>query len=79
MGNVLRKLSCIILASLALSACSNRYSSSGDGLYLSSRNGAKMTVPSPLTSANIGNFYDLPPQTQDARISIEPSVEEITT
>lgn len=76
----MKKLSCVVLATLVLSACANRYSSSGDNLYLQSRNGVKINVPSPpLTNANISNFYDLPAQTQDARVSIVPPVEDIPT
>lgn len=75
----MKKLSCIILASLVLSACSARYSSTGEDMYLQSRNGERLEVPPPLTSANISNFYDLPPQTQNARVSIAPPVEVIPT
>ena len=75
MGNVLKKLSCVVLAGLVLSACSSRYSSNGEHLYLNSRNGVKLEVPHPLTGANITNFYDLPAQDQDARVSIAPPVE----
>jgi len=74
-----KKLGFIVLATLALSACSSRYSSNGESLYLQSRNGEKLVVPPPLTTANIGSFYDLPPQNQDARVSIVPPVEVIPT
>lgn len=75
----MKKLSFIILATLALSACNSRYSSHGESVYLQSRNGTKIVVPPPLTNANISNFYDLPPQSQDARVSIAPPGEDITT
>ncbi|KGP63438.1 hypothetical protein EP47_09500 [Legionella norrlandica] len=75
----MKKLSFVVLAALALSSCNSRYASNGENLYLKSRNGDVLVVPSPLTSANISNFYDLPPQTQDARVSIAPPVEDITT
>lgn len=68
----MKKLSFIVLAGLALSSCSSRYSSNGEELYLKSRNGVKVEVPHPLTSANLSSFYDLPPQNQDARISAAP-------
>lgn len=68
----MKKLSCVVLAGLALSACSSRYSSNGEGLYLQSHNGEKLEIPHPLTSSNISNFYDLPPQNQDARVSLAP-------
>lgn len=72
MGNVVKKMSFIVLAGLALSACSDKYSSSGESLYLQSRNGVKVAVPYPLTTENMSSFYDLPLQTQDARIRIAP-------
>lgn len=59
---------CVILV---LSGCS-RYATNGENLYLGSRNGPKLEVPPPLTRANISNFYDLPQQNQDARVSIAP-------
>jgi uncharacterized lipoprotein len=74
-----KKLGFVVLATLALSACSSRYSSNGENLYLQSRNGEKLEVPGPLTSANISYFYELPQQTQDARVSIAPPVDVITT
>jgi uncharacterized lipoprotein len=79
LGIVVKKLCFFVLATLALSACNSRYSSNGETIYLHSRNGVKITVPPPLTNANISNFYDLPPQNQDARVSIAPPGEEITT
>lgn len=74
----MKKLGFVVLATLALSACS-RYSSNGEGLYLQSRNGVQLEVPPPLTSSNISHFYDLPPQNQNARVSIAPPVDVITT
>jgi uncharacterized lipoprotein len=74
-----KKFAVVVLAILALSACSSRYSSSGEDLYLQSRNGAKLVVPPPLTRVNISDFYDLPPQNQSARVSIAPPVDVITT
>lgn len=68
----MKKLSFIILATLILAACSARYSSNGENLYMKSRNGEKIEVPPPLTKANISNFYDLPPQNQSAQVSIVP-------
>jgi uncharacterized lipoprotein len=79
LGIVVKKLGFIVLATLALSACTSRYTSNGDHLYLQSRNGEKIVVPRPLTSAYISNFYDLPPQNQDARVSIAPPVDVIPT
>lgn len=72
MGNVVKRLSFIIVAALALCACSGKYASNGENLYLKSRNGEKLEVPPPLTRANISDFYNLPPQNEDARVSIAP-------
>lgn len=68
----MRKIGCMVVLSLLLSACSAQYTSNGEQLYLKSRNGVNLVVPPPLTSANISHFYDLPSQNQDAKISIEP-------
>ncbi|KTD57258.1 hypothetical protein [Legionella shakespearei] len=68
----MKKLSCVVLVALALSSCNSRYSSGGEHVYLQSRNGVDLDVPKPLTRANISNFYNLPPQNQDARVSIAP-------
>lgn len=74
----MKKLSCLVLGLFVLSGCS-KYSSNGEYLYLQSRNGQKVEVPPPLTSTNISNFYDLPEQTQNAKVSIEPPSVEATT
>lgn len=68
----MNKLSFMVVALLLLSGCSTRYASSGESLYLQSKNGVKVQAPAPLTNANINNFYDLPPQNEDARVSIAP-------
>lgn len=75
----MKKLSVIVLASLMLTACADRYTSNGENLYLQSHNGPKLVVPPPLTSTNISNFYDLPVQNQDPRVSIAPPGEAIIT
>ncbi len=71
MGNCVKKLSCMVLCSLFVMSCS-KYSSNGENLYLQSQNGLKIEVPPPLTSSNISSFYDLPAQTQNAKVNIEP-------
>ncbi|WP_078061476.1 hypothetical protein [Legionella saoudiensis] len=68
----MKKLSFIVCSMLVLTACSSRYSSNGESLYLKSRNGVHLEVPPPLTKENISDFYNLPPQNQDARVSIAP-------
>ena len=62
----------MVLSVLVLSSCSARYSSNGEELYLQSRNGEKIVTPPPLTSSNISNFYDLPEQDKNAKVSIAP-------
>lgn len=72
----MKKLSCLMLCSLVLISCS-KYSSNGENLYLQSKNGQKVEVPPPLTSSNISNFYDLPEQTQDPKVNIQPPVDTL--
>jgi uncharacterized lipoprotein len=74
MGNVVKKISIIVLMSLILSACGSKYSSNGEAQYLKSRNGEKIDAPQPLTKANISNFNDLPPQNENAKVSINPPI-----
>jgi uncharacterized lipoprotein len=77
LGNGVKKLSFMALCLLVLAGCS-KYSSNGENLYLQSRNGQKVEVPPPLTSSNISNFYDLPEQTHDPKVNIEPPLESTT-
>jgi uncharacterized lipoprotein len=72
LGVVVKKLIFIMCLTVLLLACSGRYSSSGELLYLKSHNGVMLEVPPPLTKANISNFYNLPPQNQDAHVRITP-------
>lgn len=55
-------------------ACTSRYASNGEQLYLKSRNGPKLVVPAPLTQGNINHFYDLPDLTQQPLVDITPPV-----
>lgn len=64
------KLSVMVFSVLLLSACSTEYFSNSERLYLKSHNGEKVHAPSPLTNSNISDFYDLPAQNQDARVSL---------
>ena len=68
----LKKIGLLFSLVSCLAACSSRYDNSGEQRYLASKNGATLVVPSPLTTTNLGYFYNLPPQNQDARISIKP-------
>ncbi len=67
----MKKLMYVVVAGLVLSGCS-RYSSTGEQLYMQSRNGVKVQVPYPLTIENMSHFYDLPAQNKDAQVSIAP-------
>lgn len=67
----MKKLSVCFLMVLGLAGCS-KYASNGEHLYMMSRNGPKLVVPPPLTSANLSSFYILPEQTASASVSIIP-------
>ncbi len=56
---------------LLLTACS-QYVSNGEKYYLYSKNGAIVTVPSPLTDTNLSHFYVLPQQNENAIVTIKP-------
>lgn len=64
----------IIVVSSWLAACSAQYTTNGEQKYLESRNDPRLVVPSPLSGANISDFYDLPAQTQNAKVSIIPPI-----
>ncbi len=72
----MQKTGLIILVTWMLASCSSYYTSNGEKHYLQSRNGANLVVPPPLTSGNISEFYNLPAQTQDARLNIDPPTSE---
>lgn len=67
----MKQLLFVMLISGSLVSCS-RYSTNGEQLYLSSKNGPHIHVPAPLTESNISHFYDLPSQEKDARVNIVP-------
>lgn len=67
----MQKSGLIILLTWMLSSCASYYTSNGEKQYLQSHNGVNVVVPPPLTSSNLSHFYDLPAQSQDARVSIE--------
>lgn len=57
-----------------LSSCSH-YATNGEKLYLQSKNGPGVQVPTPLTDSNISPFYNLPnPSGPIARVSIQPPI-----
>lgn len=70
----MNKFSLLFLGFLAVSGCSN-YASNAESVYLQSHNAAIVDAPAPLTSSNVGHFYDLPQQNQVAAVSIVPPVE----
>jgi len=57
---------------LGLTACAPHYFSNSANTVLQSRNGEKLLVPPPLTSEHLSSYYDLPAQTQPAKISTAP-------
>lgn len=75
----MNKLFFVVLSALLLSACSSRYASNGENLYMQSRNGVLLQVPSPLTRSNLSSFYVLPQQTGNPTISIAPPDSNITS
>ncbi len=68
----MKEVKLVIVLSLFLAGCSMQYTSKGEQKYLRSQNGTKLVIPPPLVSENISDFYDLPPQNQDARVSVVP-------
>ncbi|MGQ3890076.1 hypothetical protein ACQUW5_13725 [Legionella sp. CNM-1927-20] len=68
----------LVLLTLGLAACS-QYASNGEKIYLQSKNGASINVPSPLTASNIGHFYDLPTPGPNFNIGIAPPSTAPTT
>ncbi|MDP3704733.1 MAG: hypothetical protein Q8R24_02335 [Legionellaceae bacterium] len=75
----MKKLGFIVMAAGLLTSCSvfnpTDYASSNKEQYLKSTNGAQLVVPPPLTTSNISDFYSLPAQNQNAKVSITPPVE----
>ena len=62
-----------MIAALFMTACSSSYlSRNGEQQYLKSHNGQTLVVPKFMTTANISHFYDLPPQPENAKVSIVP-------
>lgn len=71
----MQKIGLILLTSLLLASCgASYYTTNGEKHYLQSRNGPNLVVPPPLTKTNMSEFYNLPPQDNDPRVSIEPPV-----
>lgn len=68
----MKKIAVIICLFMLITGCAGRFASTGEYVYLRSKNGAKLEVPPPLTRSNISDFYNLPPQNMDARVDITP-------
>ena len=68
----MKKMMFILWAALLLNACTSRYASNGEAIYMQSHNGALLDVPPPLTKSNISYFYVLPQQSENPRVSIVP-------
>ncbi|MDF1757399.1 MAG: hypothetical protein P1U74_03790 [Legionellaceae bacterium] len=48
------------------------YASNDKDQYLTSKSGPALVVPPPLTTVNISDFYILPNQNENAKVSINP-------
>lgn len=68
----MKEVKLIMVLSLLLAGCATQYTSKGEQKYLRSQNGTKLVISPPLATENISDFYDLPPQNQDARVSVVP-------
>lgn len=66
------KFVCILLSFCIVTGCATRYASGDSRMYLKSKNGERLVVPPPLSSGEISTFYDLPPQPNNATVSIQP-------
>lgn len=63
---------CISMCTLSLMSCASYYASNRDKMYLKSKNGVALVVPPPLSTNNLGYFYNLPPQNQKGTVNIKP-------
>ena len=68
----MKKVRLMMVLSVLLTGCSAQYTSNGEQQYLKSRNGVNLVVPPSLSTVNISDFYDLPSQNQDARVTVAP-------
>lgn len=64
----------LLIGLCTLSGCTFFNANNSENKVLKSRNGPGIVVPPPLTTSNISYFYNLPPETQNARVSIAPPV-----
>jgi len=74
-----KRLFLIVMPLLATTACTSRYATNAEHVYLQSHNGPQLVVPAPLARSNLSYFYVLPPQKQDPRVSIIPPGMAINT
>ncbi len=61
-----------ILVVFNLTSCSSPYATNDSLGYMKSHNGPRLVVDTPLTTANISYFYELPPVHADAFVDIGP-------
>jgi hypothetical protein len=67
-----KSIAIVLLSCLLLTACSSRYATNGESIYMQSQNGQNLLIPSPLSSDTISHFYDLPQPTENPTVSLEP-------
>lgn len=60
---------CMVL--MLLSTACSRYATTGEKLYLKSKNSSGLEAPSTF-KGKLSHYYDLPQQSGNPRISIEP-------
>jgi hypothetical protein len=70
------KKSFVLIASIAIfSACTSRYASNGENIYMNSYNSSSLVISPPLTEGNLSHFYDLPALDKRVNVRIEPPVD----
>lgn len=66
---------CVLsLGLVVVAGCTMPYATNNKLQYMESRNGPNLNVPPPLTTRNISSFYDLPDQTANAQVDLDPPV-----
>lgn len=69
----IQKMGLLVLVLIGVSACTSKYATNGEKLYLNSRNGPGLVVPPPLSSFSLSNFYRLPQQSNpNPQVSLAP-------
>lgn len=74
----MKKIVSLSLLVVLLAACSSKFATNGEKLYMTSQNGPGVKVPPPLSEANISPFYNLPTQeNRNLGVSIKPPIVSI--